>query len=95
VSRTTRWPAWPDSGVTVLDTSDGCLNTCRPTRHNPNVAPGPDNVVAFFGSAPKAPTCEKLTVGYGDDRARAVGTLACVRRDRGGSANRELSTGPT
>jgi predicted SnoaL-like aldol condensation-catalyzing enzyme len=36
--------------------------TERYLQHNPNVASGRDNVVAFFGSAPRAPTCDKLTM---------------------------------
>jgi predicted SnoaL-like aldol condensation-catalyzing enzyme len=36
--------------------------TERYLQHNPNVASGRDNVVAFFGSAPRAPTCDKLTI---------------------------------
>jgi predicted SnoaL-like aldol condensation-catalyzing enzyme len=36
--------------------------TERYLQHNPNVRSGRDNVVAFFGPPPKAPTCEKLTM---------------------------------
>jgi predicted SnoaL-like aldol condensation-catalyzing enzyme len=36
--------------------------TERYLQHNPNVASGRANVVAFFGSAPRAATCDKLTM---------------------------------
>jgi predicted SnoaL-like aldol condensation-catalyzing enzyme len=34
----------------------------RYLQHNPNVKSGRANVLAFFGSPPKAPTCDKLTM---------------------------------
>ena len=35
--------------------------TSRYLQHNPNVVSGRAAVVAYFGTRPKAPTCEKLT----------------------------------
>ncbi len=36
--------------------------TERYLQHNPNVSSGRDKVVAYFGSAPRAATCDKLTM---------------------------------
>jgi predicted SnoaL-like aldol condensation-catalyzing enzyme len=36
--------------------------TERYLQHHPAVASGRDNIVALFGSGPRAPTCEKLTL---------------------------------
>jgi predicted SnoaL-like aldol condensation-catalyzing enzyme len=36
--------------------------TERYLQHNPNVASGRDNVVAFFSSSPRTPTCDKLAM---------------------------------
>lgn len=36
--------------------------TERYLQHNPNVASGRDNVVAYFSGAPRAETCDKLTM---------------------------------
>jgi predicted SnoaL-like aldol condensation-catalyzing enzyme len=36
--------------------------TERYLQHNPNVQSGRDNVVAYFGGSPRAPTCDKLTM---------------------------------
>ena len=36
--------------------------TERYLQHNPNVTSGRDNVIAYFGPPPKAPSCEKLTM---------------------------------